>query len=63
MKRAILLIHELALISQPVLALQPPQYRNEELLMFLVGVIAVGITGGVIIAQRLLSMTESEIEH
>ena len=62
MKRAILLIFILALLLQPVLAWRVPQYRSEEILMFLAVMIPIGIGVGVILARILLSITESEIE-
>jgi|GEM_PF-2601686 len=62
MKRAILLIFILTLLLQPVLAWRVPQYRSEEILMFLAVMIPIGIGVGVILARILLSITESEIE-
>jgi len=47
MRRAVLLISMLALLLQPVLAWQTPQYRGEEMLIFLAVVIAIGIGIGI----------------
>jgi|Deesub1362B_J571_1020462.scaffolds.fasta_scaffold02314_5 hypothetical protein len=63
MRRAILLISMLALLLQPVLAWQTPQYKGEEMLIFLAVVIAIGIGIGIIIARILLSITENEIQY